>query len=134
MGRDYGSPLGTVRDYLGHLADRDYPMLLAANGPRMTTAAADLADGALPAGRPPEFTAQVRTRIGADRLLVVYLPVGESGPDELRTAISRHRAAGADHVVVGTPYDADFAAAVRRLVEVGPALGGADDDDPDARA
>jgi hypothetical protein len=48
----------------------------------------------------------------------VYLPVGESGSDELSDAISRHRAAGADHVVVGTPYDADFGDAVRQLVEL----------------
>ncbi|MBO1768288.1 LLM class flavin-dependent oxidoreductase [Allobranchiibius sp. GilTou38] len=123
VGREYGSPLQTARHYLDQLTDRDYPMLLAANGPRMTAVAAELADGALPAGQSPQFTAQVRDQIGADRLLIVYVPVGESGPDELNDAISQHRAMGADHVVVGTPYDADFEAAARRLADLAPALG-----------
>lgn len=122
VGRDYGSPLTTARDYLEQLTDREYPMLLAANGPRMTTVAAELADGSLPAGQPPEFTARVREQLGADGLLVVYLPIGQSGPDELNDATSRHLDMGADHVV-GTPYDAPFDVAVRRLVEVAPALG-----------
>ncbi|MBO1754973.1 LLM class flavin-dependent oxidoreductase [Allobranchiibius sp. CTAmp26] len=133
VGRDYGSPLTTAREYLQQLTDREYPVLLAANGPRMTAVAGEMADGSLPAGRPPEFTARVREQIGADRLLVVYLPIGESGPDELADAISVHRAMGADHVVVGTPYDADFGTAVRRLAEVAPALGRADTHDSGTR-
>ena len=118
VGREYGSPLETARNYLEQLADREYPALLAANGPRMTALAAELADGSLPAGQSPELTAQARETVGAERLLVVYLPVDTSGSDELADAILRHRAAGADHVVVGTPYDADFGDAVRQLVEL----------------
>ena len=118
VGREYGSPIATARNYVEQLADREYPVLLAANGPRMTALAAQLADGSLPAGQSPGFTAQAREAIGADRLLVVYLPVDASDSEELTDVIARHRAAGADHVVVGTRYDAVFGDAVRQLVEL----------------
>ncbi len=81
VGREFGSPLAAMRDYLERMAaptmtpapEAPYPAIVAANGPKMIALAGELADGALPAGLPPEFTAQARERLGPDKLLVVAL-------------------------------------------------------------
>jgi len=79
VGREFGSPLATMRDYLERMTAptmtpapaAPYPRIVAANGPKMITLAAELADGVLPAGLPPAFTAQVRETLGPDKLVVV---------------------------------------------------------------
>ena len=71
------------------------------------------------AGRPPQATAEAREVLGADKLLIVYVPLAAS--DHLAGVsdiVSQHRAAGADHVVVGMPYDTDFGNAVERMEEL----------------
>jgi probable F420-dependent oxidoreductase len=83
VGREFGSPLAAMRDYLERMAaptmtpapDGSYPRIVAANGPKMIALAGELADGVLPAGLPPAFTAQARTALGPDKLLVVGLSV-----------------------------------------------------------
>lgn len=83
VGREFGSPLATMRDYLDLMDDPTWPpapdaayaRIVAANGPKMLALARDLADGAFPAGLPPEFTAQARLLLGPDKLLVVGLSV-----------------------------------------------------------
>jgi probable F420-dependent oxidoreductase len=98
-GQQYGSPLATMRDYRTRMDDRTqppapdaaYPRILGANGPRMLALAGQITDGALPAGQPPEFTAQARQVLGPDKLLVagVYVVVD---PDAGRArAIARER-------------------------------------------
>jgi hypothetical protein len=65
-GREFGSPLATMRDYRSRMdgptwppaPDVAYPRIIGANGPKMLALAGEIADGALPAGLPPEFTAQ----------------------------------------------------------------------------
>lgn len=52
-----------------------YPRIIAANGPKMLALAGDIADGAMPAVLPAEFTAQARQVLGPDNLLVVGLSV-----------------------------------------------------------
>jgi alkanesulfonate monooxygenase SsuD/methylene tetrahydromethanopterin reductase-like flavin-dependent oxidoreductase (luciferase family) len=52
-----------------------YPRIVAANGPKMVALAGELADGALPAGMPPAFTAWAREALGPDKLLVVAMSV-----------------------------------------------------------
>jgi probable F420-dependent oxidoreductase len=123
VGREFGPPVATMRAYLDALADREYPLLVGANGAKLLALAADRADGALPAGVPPETTATVRAGLGPDKLLAVYLPVslGADGAD-VATAVAAHRAAGADHVIVGLSYDTPFAAAADTLVGLAPAL------------
>jgi probable F420-dependent oxidoreductase len=82
-GRQFGSPLATMRDYLARMdsqtwppaPDVAYPRIVAANGPKMLALAGEVADGALPAGLPPERTAQARQTLGPDKLLVVGLSV-----------------------------------------------------------
>ncbi|WP_067676444.1 TIGR03620 family F420-dependent LLM class oxidoreductase [Nocardia miyunensis] len=83
VGRPFGSPLTTMRDYVAGMdaetwppaPDSEYPRILAANGPKMLALAGEIADGALPAGLPPEHTAQARQALGPDKLLVVGLSV-----------------------------------------------------------
>jgi probable F420-dependent oxidoreductase len=83
VGREFGSPLAAMRDYLERMAaptmtpapDASYPRIVAANGPKMIALARELADGVLPAGLPPAFTAQAREALGPDKLLVVGLSV-----------------------------------------------------------
>jgi probable F420-dependent oxidoreductase len=83
VGREYGRPLAVMRDYLERMAvptmtpapETPYPRIVAANGPRMIALASEMADGALPAGLPPVFTAQVREALGPDKLLVVGMSV-----------------------------------------------------------
>ncbi len=83
VGRSFGSPLTTMRDYVAGMnaetwppaPDTAYPRILAANGPKMLALAGEIADGALPAGLPPEHTARARRTLGPDKLLVVGLSV-----------------------------------------------------------
>jgi probable F420-dependent oxidoreductase len=79
VGREFGRPLATMRDYLERMDSptsppapkADYPRILGANGPKMLELAGKLTDGALPAGLPPRFTAHARQMLGPDKLLVV---------------------------------------------------------------
>jgi probable F420-dependent oxidoreductase len=79
VGREFGSPLATMRDYVAAMdgptmppaPDTAYPRILGASGPKMLALAGEIADGALPAGLPPEHTARARQLIGPDKLLVV---------------------------------------------------------------
>lgn len=79
VGRAFGSPLTTMRDYLARMDEQtwppapetSYPRILAANGPKMLALAADIADGALPAALPAAHTARARTTLGPGKLLVV---------------------------------------------------------------
>ncbi len=79
VGREFGSPLSTMRDYVTGMdaqtsppaPDTVYPRILGANGPKMLALAGEISDGALPAGLPPEHTARARQLLGPDKLLVV---------------------------------------------------------------
>jgi probable F420-dependent oxidoreductase len=83
VGREFGRPLAAMRDYLERMtaptmtppAAAPYPRIVAANGPKMIALAAELADGVLPAGLPPAFTAQLRATLGPDKLVVVGMSV-----------------------------------------------------------
>ena len=56
VGREFGSPLAAMRDYLERMAaptmtpapEASYPRIVAANGPKMIALAGELADGVLP--------------------------------------------------------------------------------------
>lgn len=83
VGRDFGPPLQTMRDYLDHMDDQTwppapqagYPRIVGAIGPKMLALAGQVADGAMCAGLPPQFTARARQVLGADKMLVVGLSV-----------------------------------------------------------
>jgi probable F420-dependent oxidoreductase len=76
--------------------DVAYPRIIAANGPKMLALAGEIADGAMPAMLPPEFTAQARQALGPDKLLVIGLAVvADTDRDRDRAkAIARERVSG----------------------------------------
>jgi probable F420-dependent oxidoreductase len=103
VGREFGSPLAAMRDYLERMAaptmtpapEGPYPRIVAANGPKMIALAGEMADGVLPAGLPPAFTARVREALGPDKLLVVGMSVITDTTDrEAARATARSVAAG----------------------------------------
>lgn len=101
-----------------------YPRIIGANGPKMLALSAQLADGAMPAMVPPEFTAAARRSLGPGKLLVVLIDVSsaEGNSVAVTETFRVHRAAGADHVVAGLPIGTDFTTGVDLLEAVAPAL------------
>ncbi|OXR47357.1 putative coenzyme F420-dependent oxidoreductase [Nocardia cerradoensis] len=94
VGREFGSPVTTMRDYVAGMDEQTwppapeapYPRILAANGPKLLALAADIADGALPAALPAEHTARARNTLGPDKLLVVgQSVVVDDDPGRART-------------------------------------------------
>jgi probable F420-dependent oxidoreductase len=134
VGREFGSPLATMRDYLNGMnaptwppaPDAAYPRIIAANGPKMLTLAGQQADGALPAMSRPEFTADARQSLGPDKLLVVGMSVEVDRPDAAAiAALAReHLSAGADHVALLLPIGVEFDSGIRQLEHLAPALAG----------
>jgi probable F420-dependent oxidoreductase len=131
VGREFGRPLATMRDYLAQLdtpplpvSGAAHPRIIGANGPKMLALAAEAADGAMPAMVAPEFTAEARRVLGPDKLLVVLVDVSAGAGDEAAVAatVRAHLAAGADHVTVGLPIGTDFGAGVDHLAQLAPAL------------
>ena len=118
-GREFGRPLATMRDYLARMhapvqpppPDARYPCVISANGPRMLELAGEIADGAIPATRPPAFTARARQELGPDKLLVMCLPVFEDADR------GRAKAAARDNVSRAIARSPVSAAAA--LVELG---------------
>jgi probable F420-dependent oxidoreductase len=115
-GREFGSPLATMRDYADRMLaptsppapDAAYPRIIAANGPKMLALAGEIFDGAVPAMVPPEFTAQARQLLGPDKLLVVGLSVIADSDREQAKAAARDTASN----LLGQP---SYAATMARL-------------------
>jgi alkanesulfonate monooxygenase SsuD/methylene tetrahydromethanopterin reductase-like flavin-dependent oxidoreductase (luciferase family) len=128
VGREFGRPLTTMRDYIKAMdgptwppaPDAPYPRIIAANGPKMVVLAGEIADGAMPATQPAEFTAHAKRQLGPDKLLVVGLSMTDAGGQA--GAAREHFDAGADHVTVLPPLDGDFSNGVDRLEQLAPAL------------
>ena len=102
VGREFGHPVATMRDYLDQMAaptelpapDAAYPKIIGANGPKMLALAGEIADGAIPAMAPPEFTAQARQLLGPDKLLVAGLAVVVDADPGRARATARQTVAG----------------------------------------
>jgi probable F420-dependent oxidoreductase len=117
VGREFGSPVATMRDYLEKMsaptvppaAQQPFPRILAANRPKMLALAAELTDGALPVGLPATATTQVRQALGPDKLLVVGVSVFVDAPN---TKPARERARESVAVSLSRPW---FAQAVKRF-------------------
>jgi probable F420-dependent oxidoreductase len=115
-GREFGRPLSTMRDYLSRMdsetwppaPDAAYPRIIAANGPKMLALAGEIADGAVPAMLPPEFTAQARQALGPDKLLVMGLSVVPDSDRDRAKATARE-------MVSGLLAQPSYAAAMARL-------------------
>src|ERR1700730_18551823 len=102
VGREFGSPVATMRAYLDQMAgptqlpapDGAYPTIIAATGLKMLALSGEIADGAMPAMVPPEFTAQARQLLGPGKLLAVGLAVvADADPDRAK-ATARQTVAG----------------------------------------
>jgi probable F420-dependent oxidoreductase len=116
VGREFGSPLATARQYLSQMPivpaitpalRSTYATILAANGPKMLQVARDAADGAMPILQPPSFTAMARELLGPDKLLVIGLTVAVD--DEVARARETARAFLTQVLGVdGSPYGANL--------------------------
>lgn len=112
VGREFGSPLATLRDYVDRMTaptnlpapDVTYPKVLAANGPKMLALAGEITDGAMPAMLPPEFTAQARQALGPDKLLIMGLAVFVDSDRERARALAAQTVAG--RLGPASPYGA----------------------------
>jgi probable F420-dependent oxidoreductase len=99
VGRDYGRPLTTIREYFAQMTaaqpmarvpEVSYPRILAANGPKMLQLSREIADGAMPILVPPEFTADARQILGPDKILVVGLTAAfHEDPDQAHAEARR---------------------------------------------
>ena len=131
VGREFGRPLVTMRDYCQRMEeptwppvpDAAYPRIIAANGPKMLALAGEIADGAFPAAQAAEFTAQARSTLGPDKLLVVGMSV-DPDPTVVRDNAREHLRAGADHVTILPPLDGDFRNGIDQLEQIAPTLTG----------
>jgi probable F420-dependent oxidoreductase len=131
VGRDFGSPLATMREYVTRMdsptwppaPDVAYPRIVAANGPKMLALAGDISDGALPAMLAPEFTAYARQTLGPDKLLVVGLSVAvDAEAAAIAVQVREHLTAGADHLALLLPIGIEFASGIRQLEQLAPVL------------
>jgi probable F420-dependent oxidoreductase len=84
LGLRYERPLTLMREYVEAMtrpapmitvAEQSFARILAANRPRMVELADEITDGAHPGLIPAEETADIRARLGPDKLLVVALLV-----------------------------------------------------------
>jgi probable F420-dependent oxidoreductase len=131
VGREFGRPLVTMRDYVQRMdeptwppvPDTAYPRIIAANGPKMLALAGDIADGAFPAAQTAEFTAQARSTLGPDKLLVVGLGL-DPDPTVVRDGAREHLLAGADHVTILPALNGDFRDGIDQLEQLAPTLTG----------
>ena len=102
VGREFGRPVATMRDYLDQMTaptqlpapEVAYPKIIGANGPKMLALSGQIADGAMPAMVPPEFTAQARQLLGPGKLLVVGLAVAADADRDRAKATARQTIAG----------------------------------------
>jgi probable F420-dependent oxidoreductase len=117
VGREFGSPVTTMRSYLDQMSaptqlpapDVAYPKIIGANGPKMLALAGEIADGAIPAMVPPAFTAQARRVLGPDKLLVVGLTFVAD------TDLDRAKAAARQRVASRLRMPGTYAATMTRL-------------------
>jgi probable F420-dependent oxidoreductase len=115
-GREFGSPLATMRDYVDRMdaptwppaPDAAYPRIIGAIGPKMLALAGEIADGAMPTTLPPEFTTRARHVLGPDKLLVIGLTVVAGTDPDRAKAIARE-------TVSGGPSWPSYSAGVARL-------------------
>ena len=75
-GHTYTKPLSTMREYLGKIYanakdSENWPIVLAALGPRMLALSAELTRGAVPYNVTPEHTARAKSFLGPDNWLAV---------------------------------------------------------------
>jgi probable F420-dependent oxidoreductase len=112
VGRDFGRPLATIRDYfeqmtaeqpLAQVPELSYPRILAASGPKMLALAGEIADGAMSIFVPPRYTANARQVLGPDKILVIGLTAAVD-EDEDRARAAARRFVSETVARPGSPY------------------------------
>jgi probable F420-dependent oxidoreductase len=89
-GHHYAKPVPAMRNYLNkllesHTDSSDWPIVLAALGPRMLALAAVMTRGAVPYSVTPEHTRRARAILGPEKWLIVEQKVSlEENPDSAR--------------------------------------------------
>lgn len=101
-GHQYGKPIATMRNYLnamraGQDQSEQWPLMIAALGPRMLELASQQTRGAIPYNVTPEHTARARQICGPDAVLVVEQKVclennHSTALDYARRELSRYMA------------------------------------------
>ncbi len=134
VGRTFGRPLTTMRNYLDQMAapspgqlqapDGRYPRIVGANGPKMLALAGQAIDGAMPAMQPRASTLEARRLLGPDKLLVVLIDTSAAQGDAhaIAQTVREHLHAGADHIVAAVSMGSDFTDGLNHLVTLGSAL------------
>lgn len=81
-GLEYRQPLAQLRQYVTKMPEPvpildapavDYPTVLGANGRRSVRQAGEIADGVFPTLVPPRYVEEIRSVLGADKLIIVGL-------------------------------------------------------------
>jgi probable F420-dependent oxidoreductase len=130
VGRQFGTPLATMRDYMNRMdsptwppaPDAAYPRILAANGPKMLALAGEIADGAMPAMLPAEFTAQARRVLGPDRLLIIGLSVVSDHDADRAKATARETVSAGLSAPAYTAQMAKLGYSAQEISDVGDRL------------
>ena len=91
-GHAWQNPVSRIREYLAAMekvrltsTQVDFPVHIAAHGPRMLDAAAELADGANTYLMPAEHAAEARARLGNKELNTMLFCLAEADPARART-------------------------------------------------
>ena len=101
VGREFGSPVGTMREYLDQMAaptqlpapDVAYPKIIGANGPKMLALSGEIADGAMRGNRTARVHRPSSAATRPGRLLVVGLAVAADADPERAKATARQTVA-----------------------------------------
>ena len=93
---EYGKPVASMRAYLEAMEaskqpeEGDWPVAIAALGPRMMELAAELCDGSLPYNVTPEHTARSKQVMGNDKALIVEQKFCLEGDPSKARALARN--------------------------------------------
>jgi probable F420-dependent oxidoreductase len=88
-GRSFDNPVTAVRDYLDEVHVPAKRLLLGALGPRMATLGADRTAGIHPFLVSPDYTAQMRARLGTDAIIAPHQAVVFNADAEQARTIAR---------------------------------------------
>lgn len=88
-GQTFDNPVGAVSTYLDQVDLPRKRLLLGAMGPRMATLAAERTAGIHPFLVPPDYTAKMRARLGAEAIIAPHQAVVFSADPEQARTIAR---------------------------------------------
>lgn len=108
----YRKPLAQLREYVTRMPAPvpllespavDYPTVLGANGRRSVRQAGEIADGVFPSLVPPRYIEEIRSVLGAEKLIIVGLPTFVDD-DEAAAKMAASQAISQIFSMSGVPY------------------------------